>query len=115
MLQTTTAEVRPDEAKQCVSAPLAQSVGCFDCLLRPWIRVLPLPKTPDRAILAPQPPGIWGISVKGFFVREASVTEVKASRRRIEPMDSAAFLWLGGDGYVAKTIMNWNSAFHSLV
>jgi hypothetical protein len=81
----------------------------------PWIRVFPLPKPPDGAILAPQPPGIRGISVKGFIVREASVTEVKASRRRIEPMDSAAFLWLGGDGCVAKAIMNWNSAFHSLV
>jgi hypothetical protein len=54
MGQATTAKVRLDAGKAARFTASLQLTGWFDCLLRTRSRDLPLSKTPEGAIMAPQ-------------------------------------------------------------
>jgi hypothetical protein len=56
MRQATTGEVRLHERKAARLGASAQSTGGFDRLLRTRVRDLPLPKTPEGAIMATNDP-----------------------------------------------------------
>jgi hypothetical protein len=52
MRQATTGQVRLEAGKAACFYAAARTTGCFDCQLPHSTRDLPLPKTPEEAILA---------------------------------------------------------------
>src|SRR5436305_4825 len=78
MRQTTKAEMRLEHGKAAASSPKSRATGRFGCPMGGYDRIL-LRGAPPRRNMAPDSPGIWGVSDYG---RRGRMKQNPTVRRR---------------------------------